>query len=118
MTAELRKDEHGRTLYPDSVVPPVDAGLSMWKGNVTADYPPDAGNSVSGCHPSDGRRPYAVCDQGWVRSGRWYLHCTVCHPAPRPTEELTPRRWVDFTFTDHPRWEQVPVLPSVQGVTP
>ena len=83
MTARTA-DEHGREFYTRGEVPPVDAGLAMWMGNVTADYPPNPANQVSGCHPGDGRKPYAECFRGWVRSGRWWLHCADCHPAPEP----------------------------------
>lgn len=74
------RDRHNRPMYLDHEIPPVDCGLAMWRGNVTAEHPPTPANSVSGCHPTDGRRPYATCEHGWVRSGDWWLHCTDCHP--------------------------------------
>jgi hypothetical protein len=81
------RDEHDRIMWPDSVVPEVGAGFGVWQGNVvTPDLPYD-GNSVSGCHPTDGSRPYATCTSGWVRSGAWWLHCSVCHPYTRAENE-------------------------------
>lgn len=79
-------DQYGRAIFTDGEVPPVDAGLAVWLGNVTAEYPPNPGNQVSDCHPPTvGRaRPYATCFHGWVRSGHWWLHCADCHPAPEP----------------------------------
>ena len=78
-------DQYGRPIYADHEVPPVDAGLSVWRGGITKDYPPDPGKQVSGCHPTTpGRRPYAECFHGWVRSLDWWLHCADCHPAPEP----------------------------------
>lgn len=84
-------DQYDRPIYTDDEVPPVHAGLSTWRGGVVKDYPPQPGNQVSGCHPTDPTRtPYATCTYGWVRSLDWWMHCADCHPAPEPRCEKHP----------------------------
>lgn len=79
------RDRYGRAIFAAHEVPPVDAGLSLWRGGITKDYPPNPGNQVGGCHPTEKRRrPYAECFHGWVRSLDWWMHCADCHPAPEP----------------------------------
>ena len=78
--SERSVDEYGRPIYRDSEVPPVDASMCMWMGNITTCHPPTPANSVGGCHPKNGHPSYATCFHGWVRSGAWWLHCSDCHP--------------------------------------
>lgn len=75
------RDEYGRVLYEHDEIPPVSDQFAVWRGKVVRPGPATAGNSVGGCHPSDGRRPYATCTNGWVESGAWWLHCYDCHDA-------------------------------------
>jgi hypothetical protein len=85
--AERAADKYGRPIYRDSEVPPVSDGFAVWRGLTVKPGPATPGNSVGGCHPSDGRRPYARCEHGWVRSGAWWLHCLDCHHGRRTTQE-------------------------------
>ena len=107
MADKRATDQYARPLYADNEIPPVDAGFSVWMGNVTKDYPPNPGNQVSGCH--SGRRFAATCFHGWVRSGSWWLHCADCHPAPEPRcaghpSYPEPCAMCAFQATS-PRWE-------------
>lgn len=78
-------DEHGRPIYRDNETPPADLDtIGWWRGAVVTPGPPTPGNSVSGAHPRPGAihsivRP-SRCENGWIRSGDWWLHCTDCHP--------------------------------------
>jgi hypothetical protein len=90
MVGERRVDKHGRAIYGEWETPPIDAYFAQWMGATVAGEAPYPGNQIGGCHPTDGRRPYATCIRGgWVRSGAWWLHCADCHPAAALNQEET-----------------------------
>lgn len=70
-------DKYDRPIYADHETPPIDERIAVWRGRVVAYGRPYGGNSISGAHDPRFRQK---CENGWVASGDWWLHCTVCHP--------------------------------------
>lgn len=79
-------DEYDRTLYPDNVIPPADAGFAQWRGRTCAPDPGNPGRTVTplpdGHHRVRETHRYA-CVGGWIASGDWWLHCGRCRPSAR-----------------------------------
>jgi hypothetical protein len=78
--ADRPRDKYDRVLYRDDEVPPIGEGFGVWRGRVVTPDAPYGGNTISGYTHTGRPRGDIPCIDGWVPSGRWWLHCGRCRP--------------------------------------
>lgn len=92
------EDEYGRPIYLQSEIPTYpQPKLAYWRGRVVESGKSKPGNVITGCH---NKIPYAKCENGWVASGEWWLHCGTCRPHQTMLERIIPKNWYPIWHTD------------------
>lgn len=79
MTWVRPRDEHGRAYFAPNETPPADEQFAHWQGRLTHPSARCNGGACAEAHANPERHPFR-CYGGWIPSGEWWLHCSICRP--------------------------------------